>query len=364
MQSATSALSPGGAMGERARGLLVPGLLLVLAVALLLALFERVEVETDGDPTGAAAWNPWYGAERMLTGLGAPTTSRVGLGEAPPTDHAVIVWLSSDAQQEVVTARLEGWIDGGGHLLIVPAIGANDPFDGAADTGAPDVAPADAPADGGADAWPNDAWTDDAPAAPNGDAPAASTDADSAPPPVASGAGLITRLPSGWFARNEQLDAPGHGAALWAALQRDGAPPAGVIMVVRGEAPSLSRLILETAWRLLIDLALTFAAWVAAQRRFGPPIPPPAPSRRRLMEHVEASGRFLWRRGEVEALLAPARRAALARWPDADPDAVAASSGLSADAVREALAPTHRDRRVFTRVARTLQNLRSRDGSD
>ncbi len=61
-----------------------------------------------------------------------------------------------------------------------------------------------------------------------------------------------------------------------------------------------------------IALSLLVLAWIG-MRRFGPLLPEPSTERRSLLEHVDASGRWLWRvPGGRELLLGAARRSTLA----------------------------------------------------
>jgi hypothetical protein len=64
-------------------------------------------------------------------------------------------------------------------------------------------------------------------------------------------------------------------------------------------------------WRWLLDRAAPVVAsampllvcWLwAASRRFGPALPAPRSQRRSLVEHIGASGRFLWREARGTAL--------------------------------------------------------------
>jgi len=52
--------------------------------------------------------------------------------------------------------------------------------------------------------------------------------------------------------------------------------------------------------------------WRAAPR-FGPGLPEPDPSRRNLLEHVDASGRLLWQEGAGDRLVKVTRAALLSR---------------------------------------------------
>ncbi len=70
------------------------------------------------------------------------------------------------------------------------------------------------------------------------------------------------------------------------------------------EAPSLWALAWNKAWFLLISLcALIIAMLWLASRRFGALLTPSSTQRRRLLEHIEASGEFLWQTGQANQLL-------------------------------------------------------------
>ena len=123
----------------------------------------------------------------------------------------------------------------------------------------------------------------------------------------------------------------------------------------------------------IISLAcgLLLLLW-AALRRFGPVLPNPALERRSLMEHIAASGAWLWKaEGGRQQLLEAARRdtlalvglraPALARMqPDAMAQALATASGMAHSHVIEALQGDAAPRvTLFTRQIRTLQILRN-----
>lgn len=116
---------------------------------------------------------------------------------------------------------------------------------------------------------------------------------------------------------------------------------------------------------------LLLALW-SAVRRFGPMLPQPLNERRSLMEHIDASGAWLWKAaGGRQQLLDAARsdtlgvlerRApALARMaPDRMAAALAAAAGLEASHVIEALQrEAYPQIPLFTRQIRTLQTLRN-----
>jgi hypothetical protein len=115
---------------------------------------------------------------------------------------------------------------------------------------------------------------------------------------------------------------------------------------------------------------LTLLLWLAV-RRFGPMLPDPAPERRALLEHIDASGRWLWKipagrdlllgaaRNSVERLLAR-RLPALLRLPPVErAREVARLCQLSADDVIAALIePAAKAPVAFTRQIHTLSQLR------
>lgn len=124
---------------------------------------------------------------------------------------------------------------------------------------------------------------------------------------------------------------------------------------------------------LLLALAafLALALWMAV-RRFGPVLPQPAAERRSLMEHIAASGAWLWKadggggvlldaaREETLSLLR--RRApALFRQPSQQlPALLARETGLDPEHLAEALQDdASRQNARFTRQIRTLQELRT-----
>ena len=127
----------------------------------------------------------------------------------------------------------------------------------------------------------------------------------------------------------------------------------------------------EFAWPVLVSMAclLVLILWVSCLR-FGPIIPDPMPPRRRLLEHIEASGRFLWRYRQSKDLLHAVQASLLKnleyRHPGSNaPDdlhrKISQVSGFTQKEVKLALLPREvSDEYLFTRVVRTLQLIRNR----
>jgi hypothetical protein len=109
--------------------------------------------------------------------------------------------------------------------------------------------------------------------------------------------------------------------------------------------------------------------WYASMR-FGPVLPAPALARRRLLEHIEASGRFLWRGGQAERLLKGVRQSlyrtlelrhpAWASLPSAELyRRLAELARVPKDEVQNALLYIHAgNEHEFTKVISTLEHLR------
>lgn len=183
------------------------------------------------------------------------------------------------------------------------------------------------------------------------------------------GEGRVTVLADAAFLENDRLGRLDHARFAWDLVTATGRP-AGLAIVDWRRAVPLSTLAARRGWPLAAAGLALLAAWIAFRgARFGPPLPDAEPPRRSLLEHLRASGDFLWRRGQSAELLA-ASRAALARRVDlvhadwsrrSEGDRVrhlARLADLPAGTVAAALdgdAPHPDD---FTRTVATLERLR------
>ncbi len=153
------------------------------------------------------------------------------------------------------------------------------------------------------------------------------------------GKGHFTLLTDVWFLHNARIDAHDHAAFFWALLNLQQRPQHVWLSypLSKGAAdkdsirrkstqagdcedcsddqqfeegmPSLWTLLWEQAWYLLVSLSVLLLFWLwSASRRFGGLLKPPSQQRRRLLEHIEASGEFLWHTGHTASLLRGVRQ--------------------------------------------------------
>ncbi|HEX6203230.1 MAG TPA: DUF4350 domain-containing protein [Thermoanaerobaculia bacterium] len=389
-----------------------------LVVAGFLSLFERVEEERDVGYRGEALANELLAFERLVGELGVPAGHPRDPLALPPPDHALLALGAHHPPGPAYLDKLLAWVEAGGHLVFVPAgddAGRSiDPLlervevtlewpqreDGGEEDGEEDGKEdvAKEPGNGGEDdgedgedADPDEAFVRRYPPVPlaaREDAPMRRVGMPEWPrlhddsgvhlsgrPDGASlvafswGEGRVTVLADASFLDNRHLGRLDHARFAWD-LVTAGGQPAGLTIADWRRAVPLFALVARRGWPLAAAGLLLVAAWIAHRgARFGPPLPDEPPPRRSLLEHVRASGAFLWRRGQSDELLA-ASRAALARRVDlvhaewarqSEGERVrhlARLSRLPAGTVAAALAGEAPDAADFTRTVATLERLR------
>ncbi len=148
------------------------------------------------------------------------------------------------------------------------------------------------------------------------------------------GRGQVTALNDFGFMRNFAIGQNDHAEFLWQ-LVRFQPDTAAVSVFDNPQKLSLVQWLWDRAWAVPAAGALLLALWLwRIAPRFGPVAPDPEPVRRRLLDHLRASGRFEWSAGGAAALAEAAREAALRRVARAHADFAA----LSQDERRERLA--------------------------
>lgn len=94
-----------------------------------------------------------------------------------------------------------------------------------------------------------------------------------------------------------------------------------VIFFINPGQPSLMKWLRTHAWAPISAAALAVLLWLWKNiPRFGPVAPDPERARRRLLDHLRASGRFLWATGQGGRLLEVSREACLRKISRALPD--------------------------------------------
>ena len=300
----------------------IGGLLVIVGVALFLLFFERVEEEVEVGYQGAARTNPFLAAERLFTRLGAPARSLAASPRTlPPTNHVLLLLSPERSLSAEQFARILDWVRRGGRLLVTPDDAPSlDPI-----LRHWSVAVTDQPDAGGPEVFqvPLHEGTKANVEIPRArrlavtrkDARIAfGTKAGLAFVRYAESAGSVTFLADSTFLDNESIGLHDHAALAWALVRAGGDVPGGVWIAVRDEVPTLNQLLVRHAWMALASGGLLIVGWLwAAGARFGPLLPAPPRDRRSLLEHVEASGDFLWRTGRGGDLVEGARQALLHR---------------------------------------------------
>jgi hypothetical protein len=389
-----------------------PGLLVAFAVVALAGLFflffEPHARRIDLPPTGAAATNRLYLLELALKAAGQEARSHPNftLRESRPGRRdTVVLRVAPEAMGAAETDALLAWVRRGGHLLL-PAPAANA---GGTLIKALGVEPVDAPFEDPDDDEPAD---DEEVASPAEQRP--SPDAAKPAPSLectrwrgdVDGESMATCLR--FSLKNPALrgydgsDALGYRIARRAlgegvvtiggmqALDNAALPtPAGrelaqfllaprlgegrFHLVYGTRVPPLPALLWRHGWRAVVPALLALVAWLAWRtQRIGPVAPVGSDDRRALLEHVRASGRFAWRRGQARSLyqsvrdhflarLARRRPALAALEGEARVAALAEALGVDASRVRLALAPVglHQPH-VFIPSIATLARMGSR----
>ncbi len=134
------------------------------------------------------------------------------------------------------------------------------------------------------------------------------------------GAGRVSAITDLGFAGNLAIRHHDHAEFLWRLVQLK--PGAGAVSFFHSPVKlSLVAWLKEHAWAALVAGALLLALWLwRIAPRFGPVAPDPEPARRRLLDHLRASGRFQWSAGGGGALAEAAREAALRHVMRAHPE--------------------------------------------
>lgn len=170
----------------------------------------------------------------------------------------------------------------------------------------------------------------------------------------ARGRGQVTALNDLAFMRNALIGTNDHAEFLWQ-LVRFQPETAAVFVFDNPQKLSLAGWLADHAWPALAAAAGMLALWLwHIAPRFGPLAPDPEPVRRRLLDHLRASGRFQWSTGGAATLAESAREAALRRVARAQADFAGLSGSEREARLNQSFGLTAEEAR---RVLRPAQNL-------
>jgi hypothetical protein len=323
---------------------LVPVALLALAVlgvVWFLQNYERVPGKVQVAASGEARLRQFLAAERLAERMGLPSRELRSLADldAPAAGAVLLMPNHRQAIDAPRAARLLAWVQRGGHLVVeAELLGVADPL--------LDAAGVRRERDGKRIVLRASGET-------------RFRDGERLVT-VARGKGLVTAAASLNFARNAAIGEDGHAALLWRVLTLS--PASSLQVFFRPERLSLWRFLAGNALPVLIGAFALLGLWLwRIAPRFGPVPADPPPARRRLLDHLRASGRYLWTEGLRGQLASAARDAALRRLARAQPDfAVASASEQTARLAALAAVPLD-DARRFVAGASPAAPMRGAD---
>ena len=352
---------------------------LVAAVFVWLALsFERVDEREYVGLQGEAQRNPYLAAERLFERMGMKVVRVAGQIDSAslPHDGVLILprghWsLGPEQAHELVR-----FAEGGGQLIVeAEPIGKPDGLlgwldvDRVAARGKRDAQTAAITLAAGE--TPLKVRLAPVPRLIDRAKTAALDQADGRLLRFVRGQGLITIVNDFSFMRYKQLASEEHAQFLLR-LARTLPGSRTVVIASHPQTPSLWQWLVENALAVLLSAAalLALCLWRIAPR-FGPLAPDAGPARKRLLDHLRASGRFHWNSGGAARLAGAAREACLRNIARVHPEIaglppresarrLAALSGLKAERIERALGDGVLPAHEFTEAVRTLQMLQEK----
>ena len=319
--------------------------LAVIVAVWLVRNFEQKAFEIPVGFSGEARSNPMLAAGRFLRRMGIPAQElqpHEWIGGTPPTPPARATLILTTARWSMAQEdidRLLVWVESGGHLIVaarpdpsgtVEGVDSSDPLLQAVGVQIRRKETAEEPADAEALETDTQECSDNAETitVAFGTRPVQVTFSpkqrlvteenyahigrDSQGATV-----LHTSLGRGWLTllsdigplHNAQIGEHDHAEFLWRLIHLT--PLGGPVWIVFDEdMPALPAWHWQHAREALISLGILLLIFMwNRSRRFGPLEDLPPLARRRLLEHIEASGHFLWRNGEQRYLLDAVRSA-------------------------------------------------------
>lgn len=329
----------------------LPLLIIVILLAAFFACFTLEEREHDAGQSNEARMNPWLAAGRVLEKQGQKVRFAPAYGSLPRHADVIVLATPPEYLDDKEQVALLDWVKKGGHLVTeLQTISNEDEAPDESDRlykaiGVQlfDAAEQDEPEKPESAKESDPATTTSTPPT----IPATQKTARSSylPTQIADEGEIQSTLDADYFLRytaqkpawivhsaerihalrfthehgnitvlsdlvwmhNRHLGSADNAALLWRAVD---AKAGQTVWLIHGEQrPSLFTLLQEHAAPLLKATAVFVLVWLwLVSRRFGPVQPTQANNRRRLGEHLEASGRYLLQHGAIATLLEASRQ--------------------------------------------------------
>jgi hypothetical protein len=291
------------------------GLMLAFIIVIAGHLY-KVEEEVETGLQGEAATYPMLAAERFLKRMGIPVArieNPEQMDTLPGPEDALLITSDRQTVGIELTRKLLKWVEQGGRLVVtIPYLDDEElsqPRDPLLE--ALDLRVVETDCESEADFSDIDLpWADDIlriefgyclalAGAREGD----EVSGDQEGTQIIRrhlGAGTVTILSDLDFLSWLSIGDYDHAKVLWHLVDGRGR----VWLVTSNDMPSLMQWLIEHAPFMLISALMLLIAWLRMiAQRFGPTLPNPEPLRRRIMEHIEASGAYLWKSHHRAALV-------------------------------------------------------------
>lgn len=283
--------------------------------------YELKEVSSYTGYRGEARTNDLFAARLFLNRMGLPASREDGLTKLPSTDTVIVLDTGRYTMSPQKIQSLLAWVEAGGHLITRARVDyateeAAKADEESVDTEKRDLLQQSLQVEIGAHALLDDEdlpFTLQLPHQPqplkleidffnalvtkNPIAQAYQADNKNFLLQIPLGQGLISLAATLEFVENHQIDTAQHAEFFWWLLHSHNPKFKQVWLVNQDTLPGLSNLLRQYAWPvLLMSALLLIAIFWALIPRFGAFIPEPIPERRRILEHIQASGQFMWKR--------------------------------------------------------------------
>jgi hypothetical protein len=302
--------------------------LLALGALWFFTRFELVPAKQWIGPGAEARRDPYLAAGRFAERMGLQVRRVRALPELDklPADGVLLLPARRQAIDPRRLRQLATWAEGGGHLLVEAELpGVSDPLLdrlGVQRRNAGERKPKPPPVQTAEGRKLKVSLSSDTLLGLPGDADVVFAAGGRETTVIASletGRGMVTVAGSLGFARNDVIGKDDNAEFLWYLL--DLAPAKELHVFLRQERLSLWGWLKEHAAPVMASAAALLALWLwSIGPRFGPVAPDLPPARRRLLDHLRASGRYYWARGLRSRLVLAARDAALRHVAHAHPD--------------------------------------------